>query len=67
MFRLSRATLDKKQVNETYSNSYSRGSLFTLHNAYSTGRYCVADFCARMAEGHAQKEVKQYFSCGYTC
>jgi hypothetical protein len=37
MFRLSRATLDKKQVNETYSNSYSRGSLFTLHKAYNMG------------------------------
>ena len=36
-------------------------------NAYSTGRYCAADFCAIMAEGHAQKGEKQYFSCGYTC
>jgi hypothetical protein len=40
---------------------------FYRPNAYSTGKYCVADFCATMAEGHAQKGVKQYFSCDYTC
>jgi hypothetical protein len=36
-------------------------------NAYSTGKYCVADFCEIMAVGHAQKGAKQYFSCGCTC
>jgi hypothetical protein len=38
-----------------------------LHNAHSTGKYCVVDFCATMAESHAQKGAKQYLSCGYAC
>jgi hypothetical protein len=42
-------------------------ALLLKANAYSTGKYCAADFCATMAKGHAQKGAKQYFSCGYTC
>jgi hypothetical protein len=36
-------------------------------NANSTGKFCGADICAKMAVGLAQIEAQQKFSYGYFC
>jgi hypothetical protein len=37
------------------------------YNAFVSRVLVVADFCAKMAEGHAQKEAKTKTSTGQTC
>ena len=43
------------------------GLCILMPNAYSTGKICVADICAKMAVGFAQIGAQQNFSYGYFC